>query len=424
MPHSPADTIDRYQTINSWREGSVLAPQRAFQQPPEEKPKKKKGLAKIWRLVTGSSKSDVDVSLPKLSHARSLDRAHDDDYPLAPPPPLSYLVSRGTGDNALRHVSTPSLPSSASPNFPLSSSGFSPPTAPSSLLPSPTSSRPVVISELSDNRKGPVADNDGDQPPFTPEEERLQASATRGMHPTTSEPDLRHRVSQVVIGLAPPVPQLPASAAPPQVYRNKMLPPIPGDVYARSPILAQTEPRPRTLFDMREANGGPELVAPQVPFARTESRRQSFNGLSNPPSGLVVQTIPSRRAEFDTEKYGEFGASRSVLPTFQAQQPAKRKSKFGFASLLGRKTPAPVLEPEPVDFPLGRGSGSEARHEAEMGMHYGNLMANPEAGNGHVFPRLSMSLTTRKNLEALVDQSPDFVSYRYPSGDQNMNLLR
>ena len=427
VPHSPADTYERYQTINSWRDSSMLSPQRGFEQPPEDKPKKKKGLAKIWRLVTGSSKNDVAASLPKISHARSLDRAHVDDYPLAPPPPLSYLVSRGTGDNggpALRHVSTPSLPSSVSPNFPLSSAGFSPPTAPSSLLPSPTSSRPAVISELSDGRKALLVDSDGDQPPVTSEEERLQTSTTqRGVHPTTSEPDLRRRVSQVLIGSAPPVPRLPTSVSQAQAstgWRDKNLPPIPGDVYSRSPIFAQTEPRPRTLFsyDMREVNGGPELVAPQAPYAHTEGRRQSFNGLSNPPSGLVVQTMPTRRSDFDPEKYGEFGASRSLLvpPSLQAQQPGKRKSKFGFASLLGRKTSAPVPEPEPVNFPLGRGSGSEARHEAEMGMHYGNLMANADAVNGHVFPRLSMSLTTRKNLEALVDQSPEFVAYRYPSG--------
>jgi hypothetical protein len=205
-----------------------------------------------------------------------------------------------------------------------------------------------------------------------------------------------------------------------------VLPPLPGEVQRRSPIHGQTESRPRTLFsyDMREVNGRQELVAPQAPFARTEVRRQSFNGLSNPPSGLVVQTMPARRPHFDSEKYGEFGASRNVLvpPSFQAQHPTKRKSKFGFASLLGRKSSAPVQAPEPVEFPLGRGSGSEARHEAEM-MHYGNLMANAEAGHNHVFPRLSMSLTTRKNIEALVDQSPDFVAYRYPSGDQNMNLL-
>ncbi|KAH8990583.1 hypothetical protein EDB92DRAFT_1798874 [Lactarius akahatsu] len=438
MPHSPADTTDRYQTINSWRNGAALAPQRAFEQPPEDKPKKKNGLAKIWRLVTGSSKNDVDPSTINISHARSLDRAHDDDYPLAPPPPLSYLVSRGTGDNggsALRHVSTPSLPSSASPNYPLSSAGMSPPTAPSSLLPSPTSSRPVVISELSDGRKALLADSDAEQPSFTPEEERLRASTTqRGVHPTTSEPDLRRRASQVQIGPVPPVPRIPTSvsqAAPPQAssgWRDKMLPPLPGEVQLRAPVHAQTELRPRTLFsyDMREVNGGQALTAPQAPFSRAEMRRQSFNGLSNPPSGLVVQTMPARRADFDSEKYGEFGASRGVLvpSSLQAPQPAKRKSKFGFASLLGRKTSTPVQDPEPVEFPLGRGSGSEARHEAEMGMHYGNTMTNGEAGQGHVFPRLSMSLTTRKNIEALVDQSPDFVSYRYPSGDQNMQLLR
>ncbi|KAH9176407.1 hypothetical protein EDB89DRAFT_158420 [Lactarius sanguifluus] len=408
MPHSPADATDRYQTINSWRNGAALVPQRGFEQPPEDKPKKKNGLAKIWRLVTGSSKNDVDPSTINISHARSPERAHDDDYPLAPPPPLSYLVSRGTGDNggsALR------------------------------LLPSPTSSRPVVISELSDSRKALLAESDAEQPSFTPEEERLRASTTqRGVHPTTSEPDLRRRASQVQIGPAPPVPRIPTSisqAAPPQAssgWRDKMLPPLPGEVQLRAPVHAQTELRPRTLFsyDMREVNGGQALTAPQAPFSRTEMRRQSFNGLSNPPSGLVVQTMPARRADFDSEKYGEFGASRSVLvpSSLQAQQPAKRKSKFGFASLLGRKTSTPVQDPEPVEFPLGRGSGSEARHEAEMGMHYGNTMANGEAGQGHVFPRLSMSLTTRKNIEALVDQSPDFVSYRYPSGDQNMQLLR
>ena len=59
-----------------------------------------------------------------------------------------------------------------------------------------------------------------------------------------------------------------------------------------------------------------------------------------------------------------------------------------------------------------------------MGMLYGNLVANAEAGHGQPLPRSSMSLTTRKNLEALVDQSPDFVAYRYPSGDQNLASLQ
>jgi len=173
---------------------------------------------------------------------------------------------------------------------------------------------------------------------------------------------------------------------------------------------------------MREVDNGQVLTTPQAPFASAEMRRQSFNGLNNPPSGLV-QTMPAPRLGFYPEKYGEFGASRSVLVP-SSLQPQKRKSRFSLASLLGRKPSAPVPDSEPVEFPLGRSSGSEARHEAEMGVHSGNLMASAEAGQGHVFPRMAMSLATRKNIEALVDQSPDFVAYRYPSGDQNLQLLR
>jgi hypothetical protein len=175
---------------------------------------------------------------------------------------------------------------------------------------------------------------------------------------------------------------------------------------------------------MREVNGSQVLTAPQPPFARGERRRQSFNGLGNAPPSLVIQTLPSRRAGIDPEKYGMFGGSRGALASAQMQQPTKRKSRFSFASLFGRKASAATQDSEPVEFSLGRSSGSDARHEAELGLHYGNLMAEAEAGHSHAFPRLSMSLTTRKNIESLVDQSPDFVAYRYPSGDQNLQLLQ
>jgi hypothetical protein len=433
--HSPVELGDRYQTIDSWRDSSALIPSRGIEQKSEDRQKKRKSLAKIWRLVTGTSKPTI-APLPDMSQTRSVDRPHDDDYPLAPPPPLSYLVSRGTGDNtssALRHVSTSSLPSSVSPNYPLSSVGMSPPTAPSSSLPSPTSSRPVATSELSENRKGTVADSDGEQLPSpVPEEDNLQASVTqRSVHPTTSEPDLRRRTSQALSGSVPPVPPMPTSVTqttrPPSLlgWRDKTLPPLPGDTQSRSPTVAQGEIRPRTLFayDMREVDGGQVLTAPQPAFAREERRRQSFNGLGNSrPS--AIQSLPSRRNGFDPEKYGMFGGSRNALVPAPQQQSTKRKSRFSFASLFGRKSSAPMQGSEPVDFSLGRSSGSDARHEAELGMHYGNLMAEAEAGQGHAFPRMSMSLTTRKNIESLVDQSPDFVAYRYPSVDQNVHLLQ
>lgn len=430
--HSPVELGDRYQTIDSWRDSSALIPSRGIEQKSEDRQTKRKSLAKIWRFVTGTSKQ-TSIPLPDLSQSHLPDRVHDDDYPLAPPPPLSYLVSRGTGDNsssALRHVSTSSLPSSVSPNYPLSSVGMSPPTATSSSLPSPTSSRPVVTSELSENRKGTLADSDGEQLASPVPEDNLQTSATqRSVHPTTSEPDLRRRVSQALSGPVPPVPLIPTSVTQTTRpssslgWREKKLPPLPGDAQSRSPTVAQGEIRPRTLFsyDMREVNGGQVFTAPQPPFAREERRRQSFNGLSNSrPS--AIQSLPSRRNGFDPEKYGMFGGSRNALVPTQ-QQPAKRKSRFSFASLFGRKNSVPMQSSEPVDFSLGRSSGSDARHEAELGMHYGNLMAEAEAG-GHAFPRLSMSLTTRKNIESLVDQSPEFVAYRYPSVDQNVHLLQ
>jgi hypothetical protein len=423
--------------MRSWQDSSVLPPQRGVEQKPGVKPKKRKGLAKIWQLVTGTPKGSAETPPPGASQTRSLDRVHDDDDPLTPPPPLSYLVSRGTGDNAgsaLRHVSTHSLPSTSSPNYPLSSTGMSPPTAPSSLLPSPTSSRPVVtLPELSESRKPPLVDGDGEQLSPILQEERLPPpTPQRGVHPTTSEPDLRRQGSQVLSSKpVPPVPRIPTSVSntlPPSLtgWRDKVLPPLPGEVQPRPQVHTQAEVRPRTMFsyDMREVNGGQVLTAPQAPFASSEMRRQSFNGLSNPPLGVVLRPIPAERPGFDPEKYGEFGASRSALvsSSFPVQRPPKRKSKFGFASLFGRKSSTPIPDSEPVEFPLGRSSGSEARHEAEMGMHYGNLMANTETGQGHVFPRMSMSLTTRKNIDTLVDQSPDFVAYRYPSNDQSLHL--
>ncbi|KAI9508216.1 hypothetical protein F5148DRAFT_980158 [Russula earlei] len=433
LTHSPVESNDRYQIIDSWRDSSALIPQRRTEQKSVAKSKKKKGLAKIWSLVTGTSKHDSGAPLPNMSQTRSLDGVHDDDYPLTPPPPLSYLVSRGSGDNggpALRHVSTSSLPSSASPNYPLSPVGMSPPTEPSSLLPSPTSLRPVVITDLSESRKVLLGDPDTEQQTSPVlDEDRLHTQ--RGVHPTTSEPDLRHRASQVFNSESPRIPRIPTSvthSVRPSTspgWRDKTLPPLPGEIQLRPPTLAYGEPRPRTLssFDLREIHGEPVPVVPQAPFARADVRRQSFNGLGNLPSGRVTGTLPARRPGFDPEKYGVFGGSHNypVPASAQTQQPPKRKSKFGFASLLGRRAVVPVQDSERAEFPLGRSSGSEARHEAELGMHYGELMSN--AGTEHTFPRMSMSVMTRKNLESLVDQSPDFVAYRYPSGDQSVHLL-
>ncbi len=121
----------------------------------EKGKKKKKGPCKIWRMVTGKH----DQTQQRETEKR--EEGTEDDLPLAPPPPLSYLVNRGPGpsDGPIRHASTPSLPSVVvSGKF--GSASMSPPTAPSSLLPSPTSLRRSGDIEIVEpNGQGDYADD-------------------------------------------------------------------------------------------------------------------------------------------------------------------------------------------------------------------------------------------------------------------------
>lgn len=120
-------------------------------------PKKKRGLGKFWRMLSGGSvKSNEPVA---QSHRHDLD-----EEPLAPPPPLSYLVNRGSmqsersptlARNNNRHASMPSLSLSNTSHpttvtTPTSSktasarnqiANLSSPSDQSSALPSPTDVR-------------------------------------------------------------------------------------------------------------------------------------------------------------------------------------------------------------------------------------------------------------------------------------------
>ncbi len=58
------------------------------------KSKKNKGFGKILRIFTGGKRSDK--SSQKGREEGSLPRRSEDDAPLAPPPPLSYLVDRNS----------------------------------------------------------------------------------------------------------------------------------------------------------------------------------------------------------------------------------------------------------------------------------------------------------------------------------------
>ncbi|KAH7914121.1 hypothetical protein BJ138DRAFT_477378 [Hygrophoropsis aurantiaca] len=392
---------------------------------PDEKPKKKKtGLAKIWKFVKGSTNKEEPSGSVRGS-AKSQDK-HEDDFPLAPPPPLSYLVERGPGDHitsGTRHASTPSLPSTSSPRNALSSPGMSPPTAPSSLLPSPTSSRPSGMDRDAAERKNSGPTDEKENTDFS-SDDISRMTGSRVVHPVNSEPDMRQRLQQATFASANGM-TLPINTPIVTLSREKSLPPLPGEP-KRRPSNGSTEPRPQTLYTYNPRQGNQEvgdLVPPNAPFY-SDVRRQSFGGTSSRPN-LGVQTLPlggdhSRSAG---GLYNEFGISRRSLGRLEHIEenpslpptPSKRRSKFGFASLLGRKSTPPenvgTHEFPRLNTPVFDGG------EDSLTTAYTHSVSRQSGAT-------RMSVTSRKALEERVEQDREFVAYRYPSHDQRLDLIR
>ncbi|KAI6046162.1 hypothetical protein EDC04DRAFT_3016213 [Pisolithus marmoratus] len=384
----------------------------------DQKPKKKKhGFAKIWSLVKGSSGKGGD-SHTENDLTRSQDR-QDDDSPLAPPPPLSYLVERGPGEHLNgngRHASTPSLLSTSSPWNGFSSPGMSPPTAPSSLLPSPTSSRPSGgIGDVTEKKVTALVDDKEAHEIVVEESARL-----RPVHPVTSEPDIRQKVQ-------PPSSMTIPKPTSTTLSREKSLPPLPGE---RKPRLQNigSESRPQSFYtyDPRHGNYDPQdLAPPHAPF-RSETRRQSFSGITSRPT-LGIQTMPfgsHDHARNPNGLYNEFGISRRSLgrlDNIEENPPVpstpKRKSKFIFASLLGKKSNHPCEISGSISHEFPRLS-TPVCDGNEDSLHSAYTSSRQSAG-----PR--MSIISRKAIEELVDQDREFVAYRYPSQKQSLSdLLR
>ena len=383
------------------------------------KKKKKHGFAKIWKLVKGSSNKD-DVHVGSYDSVRPSDR-HDDDFPLTPPPPLSYLVERGPGEpfsTGGRHASTPSLLSTSSPWGGFSSPGMSPPTAPSSLLPSPTSSRPSGGNgEAVDKRIGVHIDDNEVAPG--------ENAGLKQVHPVTSEPDIRQKLQ-----LAPNTMTLPKATARQQVIlsREKSLPPLPGEAKPRLQTVGG-ESRPQTLYsyDPRHSTLNPQdLALPHAPF-RNETRRQSFGGITSRPT-LGIQTMPLGGHDHRSPigLYNEFGISRRSLGrlgNIDENPPApptpKRKSKFSFTSLLGKKsgTASDANACSSHEFPRLSTQGYDGNEESLYSAYTAYTSSRQSVG-----PR--MSIMSRKAIEEFVEQDHDFVVYRYPSQSQPVDLIR
>ena len=86
----------------------------------------------------------------------------------------------------------------------------------------------------------------------------------------------------------------------------------------------------------------------------------------------------------------------------RSKTPSKRKSRFGLASVFGKKK--------------DEMSGGEDEVES--------MMYSMPSSEVHQFPCTDgrgsvarMSVASRKAIQQLVEQDPEFVAYRYPSND-------
>jgi hypothetical protein len=486
-PHRTSILFGRPPSMSSLRGNPISSPQhcnpdrRGISSPtPEEKRKKKKGFAKIWSIVTGSSPGPKS----EHSHSKSVDfkatggnqvyAIADDDYPLAPPPPLSYLVDRdGGGNRSRRHSSTPCLPGTVgqhpSQSLPQSPSqqGYngvstSPPTAPSSVLPSPVSLRmpPATNDTLVLVAAGYSEQENDAQQQFMVERNFIPPSNSGFSSPRSTSP-LPQRPHTIFLG------------------RDKNLPPLPsnenpGVGFPSASDIAGTN-RPQTMYasldgprhvvppmatvteDFSGMSEDPTMFSPHQVAFRNDGRKQSFEGMERPRvigSNLFDTHRGTRQNGTYTngngggfnayhtyhgnghgvggDAYGEFGNSRTSLgwledvqksqrPPSQTQSykgrvgsvettgtgarsktPSKRKSRFGLASMFGKKK----------DETSG---GEDGEGDSVMYSMPSSEVHQFPSSDGRTSAR--MSVTSRKAIQQLVEQDPEFVAYRYPSND-------
>jgi len=481
---SPPSTPNPRANLISWPQHGNSDPRKVSSPTPEEKRKKKKGLAKIWSIVTGSSprpKSEHSHSKSadlKVTGGNQVYGIADDDYPLAPPPPLSYLVDRdGGGNRSRRHSSTPCLPgtvgqqSGKSLPRPPSQQGYngiptSPPTAPSSALPSPVSLRmPPAINDASVLvMTGPSEqENDLQQQQLMGERNFIPPYSSGLSSPRSISP-LPQRPHTIVLGRDKNLPPLPQNESPGVGFPSVSDIPNTGrpqTMYATLDCPRNVVPAMATVSEnLSGMSGDPNLFSPQIAF-RSDGRRQSFGGMEKPrvlgpnpydnPRG-TRQNAPSSYGypngnggnfnAYNTyhggavvgDAYGEFGSSRQSLgwwediqrsqpPQSQIQPhrgrmssvetngtgarsktPSKRKSRFGLAGMFGKKRDE-------------MSCGEDGEGDSVMYSIPSSEMHQYSDGRSSGVGAARMSVTSRKALQQLVEQDPEFVAYRYPSND-------
>ncbi|KZO95552.1 hypothetical protein CALVIDRAFT_160734 [Calocera viscosa TUFC12733] len=414
--------------------------------------KKRKGFGGIWQKIrastTGRTRETEEVPAgdpEKRSPAmQEVANPHEHLPPLAPPPPLSYLVNRRSAErsSSLSRPSSISSPSCSSPRslsfstpaLPFGAESYgSPATAPTSVsmsisldpahgaassrIPSPTQSmrKPSMDAKFPAPLDSPILENPSLEPPQNSE--------------NTPSPS-----NTVVHNSAAPAAQA-GQERPRTLSLYKSLPPLPPamDGQRPAPLAVQSDPTQALLSHS----------PPQAPFMQQQhGRRQSFGGNPNqswPPVQSQYSPPQYQQAQHGyPEHFPEYASSRRSLAPSARQQPAPDRSsksptrpKFNFAAFLRGKSfarsPEPVEEPEYfVPEPNGYPSFEPPRLPFTPAAHYASDMSQSQSSLSSHRPPSSIigSINRTSMLSAKIPQSDDFVAYRYPSMEQPVELLR
>lgn len=438
------DQMSLAPSVATGADGTIHADQRSI----VEKKKKAKGFTKIWRIVTGSG-----TATKGDKHAAVHEKHNLDDEPLAPPPPLSYLVARQGGERAGggsgsasgremdRRASTPAS-SSRSGVAPMS-----PATAPSSIMPSPTSQRFPWRDSASDEERNMKEKNGLAKDNASYLDVPSPTSGTT-LSPQTLSPNSfsgRRTVSAGANALS----GRPASI----VNTNKSLPPLPSEAFARGNVRQQMDARPQTLaaYGIRRSDmnlnaygdlGREALVAPQPAF-RSEARRQSFGGLAARPELYSANGDPLLPPPRIGARYDEFGSSRRSLGSLDRAGLGAGKTDSIKRGSMGRRL---------ASFLTGGSKKREHWDPQFAPQHHAGEMQHPQYRNGYSHreqegssmselegsdPDPALQTPTAGYARSMaagvtgsgkrLDSVPvdDFVAIRYPSAEcQSLDLLR
>jgi hypothetical protein len=493
-PYGVPEQISRHQAMSSF---SLPASPRNNSRPhtadaalhmrrstsPEAKSKKSSGLGKLWKKVR-SKKSEPKY---QSSSYPSLAQVDDMNAPLPPPPKMSYLANqRPPPLPHTRQASTPGsqtvyLPSPAHPrNSSQPSGAISPTTAPSSLLPSPTSNRFPWRESTGDERRQSTAkdlypDNevahhqlssDPNAPAQYPE-----MNGTRGQGSASSEYGR----------LAPPSAsnQLTRSPAPSTMVSSSAHSPRP-----LSSVHKPLPPPPSSDASVRQSSATPtfqgngydtarqstvvnseDTFLPPAPFRDEgyDSRRQSFGGMTYRPDALppgAAQRSPPMMSYADT--YQEFGnydgymsAPYSSGTMSDSSTKNKRKSRFGIP-FLGKKDKDKSNAPphvngmadlrasayiptsplsSPARPPFGHGQRSKSSASLTTPDFAPGLNATPFHSQPFGFSESGRPMSGVSTFSAgqrinkplineAIPRDHDYNPYQYPSPEQMMDVSR